>query len=269
MDKYILYHDLRDAIQHDHCPVCRLLERRIERTIKVLLREGAGDGILIRNYVRARGYCNAHAWQVKEAGDPASQAAFYRALLEEHRKSLALYVDRRISGEGAKARDGLRRVKALLQGSVPAKDYSAEETLRYLDSFASEERCPICVVAESSERRYIEAIADYYEHDEEFRERYRNRGLLCHPHLRRLVREQGHRQSATELMDIQLSRIDLQIEHLREIERRANIPCSEESSDAYKGGWIRAIRLDVGIPGTDTGYKRRRSGVLNGSMIKP
>ncbi len=249
-----MYHDMADALQHDQCPVCKLVDERVERMIKVLLREGAGDGQLIGSYVRARGYCNAHAWRVKESGDPASQAVFYRALLEDHKSSLYNYLVKRKQRDAAKKPAALR---ALLHARMTGKVGAADETSVYLDSFASEERCPICATSESCERRYVEAVADYFEGDEEFRERYRNRGVLCHPHFRRLIQEHADRPSVPELLEIQLSRLELQIEHLREIERKANVRCSEEEGDAYLGGWIRAVRLDVGLPGTDTRYKQR------------
>jgi hypothetical protein len=270
VDKYILYHDLRDAVQHDHCPVCQLVERRVARTIKVLLREGAGDGVLVKSFANAKGYCNAHAWQVREAGDPASQAAFYRVLLEGHKACLERYlaVSRRSGIEKKAPQAGLQRFRSLLQQTGSGRERASDDTRRFLDSFASEERCPICVVTESCERRYVEAVAEYYEGDEEFRERYRNRGVLCSPHFRRLIQEHTQREATPELMEIQLSRLDLQIEHLRDIERNANVRYSEEESQAYKGGWIRAVRLDVGLPGTDTAYKQR-SGVVQGSFIKP
>jgi len=273
MDKYILYHDLRDALSHDHCPVCALMQQRMERTIKVILREGAGDGALIGSYVKAKGYCNAHAWQVKEAGDPASQAVFYRALLEGHRHSLELYLTHRRGEPKPANQSGLRGLRKWLPATVVRGAGRgaprASETERYLDSFASEERCPLCAAAESCERRYVEAVAEYFEGDEEFRERYRNRGVLCHPHFRRLVKEHANSPVIEELAEIQLSRLDLHIEHLRAIERRANVRSSEEETSAYKGGWIRAIRLDVGVPGTDTGYKIRRFQTSPTLKVKP
>jgi len=258
MDKYILYHDMLEALTHDQCPVCHLVDQRIDRFIKVLLREGAGDGHLVESYVRAKGYCNAHAWRVKEAGDPASQSAFYRALMERHRASLERYLQSRKPGVEAPAqgKEPLHRLRALLTAKRGGRERVAEETAQYLGSFASEERCPICVATETCERRYVEAIAEYFEGDEEFRERYRNRGVLCHPHVRRLVGEHAKRESIPELLEIQLSRLDLQIEHLRELERKASLRSSEEEGDAYLGGWIRAVRLDVGLPGTDTRYKQ-------------
>ncbi|WP_309121421.1 DUF6062 family protein [Paenibacillus sp.] len=264
MDKYILYHDLADALQHDQCPVCKLVDERVERMIKVLLREGAGDGQLIGSYVRARGYCNAHAWRVKESGDPASQAVFYRALLEDHKTSLEKYLTSRKQRDFRKKSNALR---SLLQARMTGKA-DGDETSAYLSSFASEERCPICATTESCERRYVDAVVDYFEGDEEFRERYRNRGVLCHPHFRRLIQSHAERPSVPELLEIQLSRLDLQIEHLREIERKANVRFSDEEGDAYLGGWIRAVRLDVGLPGTDTRYKQRAA-AFKDAALKP
>jgi len=265
MDKYILYHDVTDALQHDQCPVCRLVDERVDRMIKVLLREGAGDGQLIGSYVRARGYCNAHAWRVKESGDPASQAVFYRALLEDHKTALEKYV---VSRRRQDVPPKKKAFRSMLYAAMAGKDAAEDETSVYLNSFASEERCPICAATESCERRYVEAVVEYFEGDEEFRERYRNRGVLCHPHFRRLVQEHAARPSVPELLEIQLSRLELQIEHLREIERKANVRFSEEEGDAYLGGWIRAVRLDVGLPGTDTRYKLR-SGAFKRATVKP
>lgn len=260
VDKYLLYHDLLESLAHDQCPVCRLTEKRIDRLIKVLLREGAGDSLTIQKYVQAKGYCNAHAWKVKEAGDPASQSAFYRALLEQHRAALERYLERRrsLAASGLAARIRFSRFRGLLH-SVDAALRRREEAerQRYLDSFASEARCPLCVAAEANERMYVSVIPDYFEEDEEFRERYRNRGMLCHPHMRMLVEDHARKPAVEELLTIQLTRLNLQIEHLRELERTPNVRYSEEEGGAYLGGWIRAVRLDVGLPGTDTRYKQR------------
>jgi len=267
MDKYILYHDLKDALQHEACPVCALVEQRVDRSIKVMLREGAADGQLIGVYVRARGFCNAHAYRVKEAGEPSAQAVFYRALLETHKQHLERYVQARKRISEPQGGMPLHRFRHLLRATVAGGE-GAPDTHAYLSSFGSEERCPVCATAEASERRYVEAIVDYFEGDEEFRERYRNRGVLCSPHVRRLVAEHADRPAVAELLDIQLSRLDQHIEQLRDIERKAAVRCSEEEGSAYRGGWIRAVRLDVGAPGTDTRYKQGAA-ALKGWTVKP
>jgi|GEM_PF-3205856 len=266
MDKHILYHDLLEAIQHDQCPVCHLVEDRMKRTIQVLVREGAADGETVASYVRAKGFCNTHAWQVKEAGNPASQAVLYRALLEEHKAALKTYLRRR-SGRLEKS-TGLNRLRSLLHISLLEMERTSDETKEYLNSFASDEPCPLCITLDAAERRYVEGCVDYFEGDEEFRERYRNRGILCHPHFRRMVEEHAHRGGAQQLMEIQLDRLDLYIAHLREIERRSYLPYSEEQHAAYRGGWTRAVRLEVGSPGTDTQYKRRVDDQKS-ALIKP
>ena len=294
MDRHLLYHDMLESLAHDQCPVCRLTERRIDRLIRVMLREGVGDGETLRRCVRAKGFCNAHAWRMKEAGDPAAQAAFYRSLLEQHRASLERHLQRRkalggvfagvgaaadggagrggeapgsagaggAGGEGA-ARGGsaggvFARFRTLSGAAVAVRRRIEEaERRRFLDSFSSEARCPLCVAAEASERMYVAAAVDYFAADEEFRERYRNRGVLCHPHVRRLVEEHGHRDEVTEMLDIQLVRLERHIDQLRELERTSAVRWSDEAGAPHLGGWIRAVRLDVGAPGTDTRYKTR------------
>lgn len=256
MDKYVLYHDLLEAIRHDHCPVCELVEQRMKRSIRVMLREGAADGEMVASYVKAKGFCNAHAWQVKEEGSPAAQAVFYRALLEKHKQALAAFLQRAESEEARKKAAAKWRNRLLVK--LPELPRRSDVLDEFLGSFASEERCPLCVMAEACERRYVEATVDYFESDEDFRERYRNRGMLCQPHLRRLAEEHAHRSGALDLMRIQLGRLDLCIEHLREIEISTNRPHSKEEHRSYRGGWSRAVRLDVGLPGMDTHYKLKR-----------
>src|SRR5690606_39605904 len=103
------------------------------------------------------------------------------------------------------------KFRILMSVGGAGKDREAQERRAYLDSFASEERCPLCVATESCERRYVEAIPEYFEGDEEFRERYRNRGMLCHPHVRRFVVEHAGRAAVPERLEIQMSRRALQL----------------------------------------------------------
>ncbi|WP_274366303.1 DUF6062 family protein [Paenibacillus thermotolerans] len=265
MDKHIMYHDLKDALRHGVCPICSLVEQRVERTIKVILREGYTDSALRSSYRQAKGYCNRHAWQMREAGDPIAHAVMYRGLLEEHRASLEAYMNSRKGRieTSEKESTAVQRIRAILQGvkHASADDGRFAETRRYLDSFSSDKRCPLCEVAESCEARYVEAALDYYEGDEDFKEKYRNRGILCHPHLRRLIRDHGDRTGVEEMMEIQLGRLDLYIEHLSDMERKASLRYSEDPNGDDRGGWLRAIQLDVGSPGIDTSYKTKAAAI--------
>ncbi|WP_199623526.1 DUF6062 family protein [Paenibacillus alkalitolerans] len=270
MDKYVLYHDLRDALQHGTCAVCTLVEQRIDRAVKVILREGFTDTELRGSYIRAKGYCNHHAWQVREAGDPVAHAVMYRGLLEQHRASLELFMNERNKiGEAVSKESPVQRIRSILQGiKEEPKKKTDTETVRYLDSFSSNNRCPLCEMARSCELRYVESIIDYYEGDEDFKERYRNRGVLCHPHLRQLIQNHPDRAILDELLEIQLGRLDTYIEHLTEIEKKANYSYSEADIGAERGGWIRAVHLDVGVPGTDTSYKLKlKSGNRLGDFV--
>lgn len=261
MDKYILYHDLRDALQHGACPVCELVDQRIKRAITVFLREGYADSELRGSYIKAKGYCNHHAWQMREAGDAIAHAVMYRSLLEDHRASLESYMDARKKREAQSEKESpAHRIRAIIQGVKNGRTDTASFscTREYLDSFCSEKPCPLCEMAISCESRYLEAIIDYYEGDEDFKEKYRNRGVLCHPHLRKLIQNHSSREGLEEMLEIQLGRLDLHIEQLREIERKASFRFSDTDIGAEKGVWIRAVRLDVGVPGTDTSYKSKQ-----------
>ncbi len=254
LDKFILYHDLLDAMKHHCCPVCAVLEERMERAVKVTLQEGISDDVLRKQFLGANGYCNHHAWKLQQAGHPVTQSSLYRELFQAHREALDRFLQQRQVKVVEDKRKTFARIRELFQKFTrPKTEISEPIKLQFL----SGRRCPLCESSALSEARYVEAVAEYYEHDEQFRERYRNRGVLCQPHLWMMMENHGYRRVVEEIVVIQQDRLESHIDQLHGFVRQAALKHSEEDRELDRSSWVHAIRLDVGMPGTNTTYKRK------------
>ncbi|HOV69331.1 MAG TPA: DUF6062 family protein [Clostridia bacterium] len=78
----IIYHELMD-LMNDDCPVCALMSKRLSEKIEFFLYEAVNDRGLRKEISVGGGFCNTHAYQILEAGDPLAHAILYSDLLAD------------------------------------------------------------------------------------------------------------------------------------------------------------------------------------------
>ena len=126
--------EVREALRHPGCPVCRLSLRSVGRWLKAVAYEQVND-IQLRAELRAtRGFCNAHAHQwLREAHSVLGTAIIYRDVL-----NAAL---RELDSEPPAG----SRLRKLLGGD---------------DGDGRERRgaCPACRTQQAAESRYLDAL---------------------------------------------------------------------------------------------------------------
>src|SRR5579863_1343245 len=64
--KHTVYYDLLDACKKGGCPICALALEAVARYLDATIYERVNDPRTRDAVVRARGYCNDHAWQLTE-----------------------------------------------------------------------------------------------------------------------------------------------------------------------------------------------------------
>src|SRR5689334_8586897 len=100
-DKHNTYFELRDAIAHPGCVVCRLAARSVRRYLEALSFESVNDHGLRGQLRRQRGFCNLHAWQLlDEVRDPFGAGIIYRDVLNECRRLLERGAAAELAGSG-------------------------------------------------------------------------------------------------------------------------------------------------------------------------
>lgn len=83
MKRHIDYFEMVDALKADVvCPVCYLIDKSVENYIDSFLYEGVNDVGMRKSIKYANGFCNYHAWKLREHGDPLAHAILYSDLIE-------------------------------------------------------------------------------------------------------------------------------------------------------------------------------------------
>ena len=153
--------EVREALVQPGCPVCHLAARSVKRQIRSIAYEQVNDIDLRARLRRARGFCNAHAYQwLHEARNVLGTALIYRDVLRAA-------IDDLESG----------RRGGLLQGL-----------------FNSERAplCPICEAQAEAEGRFIEALTILVAADETARRAFEaSDAALCRVHVEAALRAGG------------------------------------------------------------------------------
>lgn len=81
MEKHILFFELFDSLELDECPICHLINKRINQFIDGFLYESVNDPKIREDIDNAQGYCNYHVWKLQSAGDPFAHSIIYGDLV--------------------------------------------------------------------------------------------------------------------------------------------------------------------------------------------
>lgn len=80
--KHNVYFDLLEAMGETGCPICALTRRASVRYLAAILNEGVNDPPLRRKLSDSLGFCNAHAWELRDIGDSLATAILYKDLVD-------------------------------------------------------------------------------------------------------------------------------------------------------------------------------------------
>ncbi len=167
--KYIGFFRLVDACDRPGCPVCRCLLADARQYLDSLLYERVNDPGTRRRLHASWGFCNWHAWMLREVSDPA----FGSALMYEDFLRAAIERFQRTAHQLVKSRRGLlawfRRLGRRARRSLLAEVYGRRAN------------CPGCGLIAEAETHYV-WIALQFLDDPQFDRAYRRSQGLCVPH---------------------------------------------------------------------------------------
>ncbi len=216
MEKDIVYHALKDAMEEDCCPICRLTDESLHSTMRSILYESMTDMDIRTAIMKERGFCHHHSQVFLEEGDSLAHALVYS--------------------------DALR---GALQ-DVVNDEYAPYETQR---------DCYFCNHARESEEIYTRVFYEAY-HEEEFVEQYKKSGLLCMHHLHGVRQHTlKHKEPDEFFVSIAQPTVDkyqVMIKELDEIQRKNDYRYTGETwTDGERTAWKRAVSVvndRVGLP---------------------
>ncbi len=227
VDKHLVYHQLMDSLEQDACPICSLINKNNDRFTDIFFFESVNDIKLRNSIMISRGFCNYHAWKLHKTGDPLGHAIIYKELIEH---------DIGIIDEYLEKTDDRRYTAGL------CKDLNKD-----LDS---KDKCPACLLAYESEKTYIPALCEYLKNDVVFKDKFRESGFLCRPHLLKVLGIVKDESCLRELLAIHKGKLRSLAHDLSEIQRKSDYRFSHEPmTNDEKAAWTKAVKKHAGEPG--------------------
>ncbi|PWU24171.1 MAG: hypothetical protein C5B48_07325 [Candidatus Rokuibacteriota bacterium] len=242
--KFIGFFRLIDACQGAGCPVCRCLEADTRQYLDTLLYESVNDPETRVRLHASWGFCNWHAWMLRDARDPAFGSAI---LGEDLLRVLMRRLERSVAREATRRPRRWRRLLARL--GRPRIPFIVQVHCR-------RPPCPACSRLADAEARYVETALRFVQ-DPEFERAYGKSQGLCIPHAVRVLEIGAGGTAARELLTRTLPkwaelRRDLS-GFLDKHDYRNRKPFTEAEGSAY----VRAIEILTGAPGLFPNQMRR------------
>lgn len=233
--KFIGFFRLVKACERPGCPVCRCLAADARQYLERLLYEQVTDPGMRRQLYASWGFCNWHAWLLRETSDPA----FGSAILSDDLLRLAIQRFERSADRPSPRRRGLRgwlRRLGAQGGPLAARLYRGRRP------------CPGCRQTALSEVHYVRAMLRFVDDPELDRAYWMSHGL-CVPHALRALEIGDGSAEARRLIDRTVEkwialRKDLQ-GFVGKHDHRNRQPFTEAEADAH----LRAIEALTGAPG--------------------
>lgn len=187
MAKHTLYYELCEALAEPGCALCHLEAKAVARYLEGLVYENANDYKVRAAVVQARGFCNRHAWQLREChGAALDVAILYGDVLKLWLRALEATPPPTPSPRGVFAR--LQTLLRLQPRGGRAHALAA--------SLAPQRPCLVCAVEEATTAAYSQELLAHSA-DADLQSRYRDVGGLCLPHFRRALECAGEGEAAT------------------------------------------------------------------------
>ena len=234
--KFIGFFRLADACDRPGCPVCRCLVADARQYLESVLYEQVTDPGTRGRLSRSWGFCNWHAWMLRETSDPAFGPAI---IYEELVRAAIKRFERAAEPVAARPRRGLgwlRRIGGRTAHSALAEGYRTRPI------------CPGCRLLAKSEERYLR-MALQFTGDPQFDRAYERSQGLCVPHLVRVLEIGAGSAASRELVARTLPKLaelgrDLE-KFVGKHDHRNRQPFTEAESLAC----VRALEAHTGAPG--------------------
>lgn len=214
----VLQDELEEALQQQGCALCRISMRGVARTLEHLLYDMVNDPD-VRAAVRgALGYCNRHAWQMREMrGNALGLALLYR--------------------------DGVLELETQLS-TVKPDARTRPDKLRSQAARAAKPRtmCPACKHQHEIEARFIHSFWIALR-DDAFVGKFAISDGLCRLHVEGALSHAPDAAVMQTFLDAQRAIHQRLIADLYEFIRKSDFKYAHEGMGREGDAWIRAVEL--------------------------
>jgi len=235
--------NLKHAMRHPGCPICRLQREAERRYLENLLWENVNDPATREQWVAGMGFCPRHAYALQRLeqqryGDGLGNAILYEDLLQR----LIPILERLAMDPGHPGDRGLlRRIR---------RRWNREEA--EIRGLRGHRRCRVCRLGEETAQAYTEWLIEGWD-EADVRERYAASDGLCLPHLRMaLIGARGRPDVFSALAGDAARRLQRMRIALQGYIRKHDWNYRHEAmSPEERRSWVRAVAFFAGEVETD------------------
>jgi hypothetical protein len=227
--KWIDYFELLDALKASGCPLCNRVKELSYKFLDNLYYERVLDGGTRVGLIKAKGFCNWHAWMSAEIRNSDSGIAIiYKQLLDIEIEKLSKWI--RARGPSDKKLK-LKTWKKYLN--------------TILSSWTNKASCPICEAVQEHERFDEGVLLDFID-EEEFSQEFEKSSGICIRHLVRIMETFGEYPNLPRLIERQLQKYKFLSYELGEYDRKRAYQFSNEPKGSETDSWRRVIEQFAG-----------------------
>ncbi len=238
MAKHTLYYELSETLAEPGCVICHIGQKAVARYLESLVYENANDYHFRAEVVPARGFCNPHAWQLRDCrGAGLDVAILSNDVLTEWLKSLQAFVPAPAPAEP------LERLRSALGMAT-----GVSEARALVETLAPQRACPVCRTRDTAEKAYIQELLTHLD-DAIIATGYVQAGGLCLPHFRKALQNGIASAQAERLVQLQTEALTLLLHTLQEFIRKHDYRFEAEMTAVEGKSWLQALALISGERG--------------------
>lgn len=229
------YFALLEACEQPGCPVCRVIQKSVERYLESLFYEQVNDSAVRRNLRKSLGFCHTHARLAldKRLGDALGVAIIYQDILG--------YLLKRLP-----AQDAPELLTNKMIGLVRRTPRQLLERLKLVKSVLTpQERCPACQQHHRTTQRTLETLVKSLS-DKNMLTSLENSEGLCISHLRLAFEQINDPKDYTALLSISRKKLESLHTELSEFIRKTDYRFQDEGFGHESDAWRRAMENVAG-----------------------
>ncbi|MEM7031564.1 MAG: DUF6062 family protein [Chloroflexota bacterium] len=230
------YDDLHEALEQEHCALCRLLVKHTDRYIDGMLYEMVNDPPSREVLIASRGFCHRHAWMMVRNGAALGTTIIMNSVLQK-----LIKLAEAEGGEGMAA-SGLDHLRNAIK--LPRKD--ATESLEA--ALIPQEPCPVCKNEQHVERDIAHTLLDHMVGDHSLEETFAASAGLCLPHFKYTLNIATPSQALQNLVSAQKSIWERLQAELAEFIRKNDHRFTHEEIGAEGDAWKRSLAATSSPP---------------------
>ena len=209
MSRDMLWYELFERMQDNHCPICSLLDKMVDGVMESFLYESVNNPGLRDKIKKAHGLCYLHSKMMMEKGDPLAHALVYSDLI------------------------------------IQAIDEISKKNINAFAAYDKHDECIFCQNVNKSEAIYAKAFLSAYQ-DKEFEEKYLEEGLLCMSHVK-LIHENTSKSQMNilnSILKVTEDKCGKLVYDLSEIKRKNDYRYKDEEwTESERKAWKKAVAV--------------------------